>query len=534
MSPRMTVGSNDMCPWPTRVTQRRPWERIANEHQGHRSGRTPHRRSRRHRCPPVRARPAKLGLDDHLSDIDGHDDDRAADRRPPAATSSPPRSTTWRSARRRRRRRGPRRRRPRATDATSSNASASSSSASASGTGTSVTVTWPVTEVKVQVGDLVKAGRRARDRGRHHRASSRSTSAEANLGRREVAEADRPQGRDVHVARDGQGPAHEREESASRAPSPRTARRSRRATSKSSARQSLSSATAQLKRDKKAHAPAATIRQDKAAITSAEQNLASAKLQVQSGNRQAANQVTSARMSVTSAPAQLQDRDLVRRPTPPSSTDDVAIAKAEQALARRQGRARSGHDHRADRRPRHRGQRRRWRGQHRDRDRAPVQPARADRERHRGRHPVPGGRPAGDRRDQRDGRHGHRHGDLDRPRRLDVRLVASSRTRSSSPSTTRRPRRPPRETDHDGRRHGDRRDRRDRGDHRRGQPGPVRRHDHRCPARHVRRDHDRHRGGRQRDRRPGDRRSPAPGTTTPCASWPRTAPWRRAASRWAW
>ena len=98
------------------------------------------------------------------------------------------------------------------------------------------------------------------------------------------------------------------------------------------ARQAVTDAQAQLRRDRRAGAPAATLAQDRAAIRTAKQNLESAQLQARSGTRQAAVQITSAKQSLKSA--QRSYRAATSSADGATlAADEVAIANAEAALA---------------------------------------------------------------------------------------------------------------------------------------------------------------------------------------------------------
>ncbi len=217
-----------------------------------------------------------------------------------------------------------------AADATSSNASATSTSANSTGTATTVSVTWPVTAVNVQAGDLVTKGdvlATADDTT----AQLAVTQAEANLANAKAQKRTDLAGGTSTSRSSAKDQVASAKNQLSGAQSSYSSTVAQGNLQLKNARQSVASAKAQLKRDKKAHAPAATIHQDKAAITSAEQNLASARLQALSNNRSAANQVSSARLSVKSAQRSYRSANSSASDAT-IKADDVAIAQAQEAL----------------------------------------------------------------------------------------------------------------------------------------------------------------------------------------------------------
>jgi len=220
-----------------------------------------------------------------------------------------------------------------ATGASSSATSSSSSSSTGTSAGSgavSVTVVWPVTEVKVVVGDLVKQGdvlataddSTARLAVRAAEANLDSARAQRRTDLAGGTATSRAQAKD-------QVSSAQRQLTQARVSYANTVAQN--ALSLRRARQSLADARAQYAADKKAGAPAQTLQQDKAAITQASQSLESAKLQVSGGNSQAASQITSAKASLASA-----KRSYNTATTAADDAvivgDDVAIANAKTAL----------------------------------------------------------------------------------------------------------------------------------------------------------------------------------------------------------
>ena len=215
--------------------------------------------------------------------------------------------------------------------AASTGSTAASASTGATGSTATVDVTWPVTAVNVEVGDLVKAGAVL--------AVADDTSAELAVRQAEANLAAAKTQRKVDLAggtatsrASAKDQVTQASQSLSQARSSYSSTVAQNNLKVKQAQQALSAARKQYTRDKAAGAPAATLSQDKAAITQAQQSLASTRLQVAAGNRQAANQIASAKLSLKSAQRNYRtattsadDATIV--------ADDVAIAEAEQALA---------------------------------------------------------------------------------------------------------------------------------------------------------------------------------------------------------
>ena len=363
----------------------RPWERIANERQSHRGSRPARRRSRRCRRPGAGPELAQLEIGDDLPDVDGHHHHGRADgRRERQPRGGDDYELAFGET-------------PQATSGTSSATSTSSSTTSAASSASAATrrrvgvdghVTWPVTAVNVAIGDIVKAGDVLA-------VADTTTAARRDPGGgeprgREGTAPDRSRRRDLRFPCGGEGPGDEREDQLSNA----------RASYSSTVAQGNSSSSmpgsrwrtqGPVKRDRKAHAPAATIRQDKAAITPAtEPRLHEAP--GPASNRQAASQVTSAKHSMTPPSAATTAR-------PPGRRRDDRRRRRRRRPGNRPSRTpRRRSSTRRSSRPstaRHGGQRRQGRRQHGHGHRAPIDPARAQRQRGRGRHPrVKVGQPA--------------------------------------------------------------------------------------------------------------------------------------------
>ena len=222
-----------------------------------------------------------------------------------------------------------------ASSSSSSAASAASASsvsnASSGAGGASLTVTWPVTAVKVAVGDLVKQGDTL--------ATADTTTAElaVRLAEANLAAAKEQKATDLAGGTDTARQAA-KDQLTSAQQSLANARASYAGTvaqnniSLSRAQDQLDAANAKYTADKAAGAPADTLTADKASISSAEDNLTSVKLQIAGSNRQASSQVTSAKSQVTSA-----QRNYTQATSSADdatlANDDVAILNAETALA---------------------------------------------------------------------------------------------------------------------------------------------------------------------------------------------------------
>jgi multidrug efflux pump subunit AcrA (membrane-fusion protein) len=215
--------------------------------------------------------------------------------------------------------------------------SSGSSSASATGvgagsaSGTGITVTWPVIELNVGVGDIVRAGdvlAVADDLT----AELAVRVAEANLAAAKLQRANDLKGGTPDSRADAKDKLTQAKQQLSQARANYSSTVAEGNLSLKHARQALADAKAQLALDKAAGVPQQTLDQDMRGVTQAQQSLESTTLRVASSNRQALGQVTSAKLSVTtatrtykSATTSADDATIV--------ADDVAIAEAEAALA---------------------------------------------------------------------------------------------------------------------------------------------------------------------------------------------------------
>jgi HlyD family secretion protein len=217
-----------------------------------------------------------------------------------------------------------------ASSAAASSSSSSSSSNSNSNAGSGSSITWPVTTVSVNVGDNVTAGQTL--------ATADPTDAKLQL---QVAQANLDAA-NSKLSTDRKGPdattkaaAHdsvtqaETQLSQARQSASDTERQN--AVSLSQARSAVVRAEDQLATDKKDGAPAQTISGDKAAITQAEQNVASTEARNTASNHSAENQVTNASHGVTSA-IDNYDKAIAPATAAQIATDESAVASAQSSL----------------------------------------------------------------------------------------------------------------------------------------------------------------------------------------------------------
>jgi multidrug efflux pump subunit AcrA (membrane-fusion protein) len=208
----------------------------------------------------------------------------------------------------------------------------SSSSSASSGNGNS-TVAWRVTEVAVTPGQAVASGNvlaTADDSD----AQLALTVAQANLDSAEARLSSDKGGLSATDKAAAKLSVTQAKQSLSQARTSRTQTTRQNNLKLSQQKAAVSAAKRQLTADKAASPPAssAQLDQDRAAVTQAENSLASLRLQIDQSNTQAANQVRSAQNQVKSA--QLAYRSKIQGATDAQiASDEAAVATAEQAVA---------------------------------------------------------------------------------------------------------------------------------------------------------------------------------------------------------
>ncbi|MBP1704803.1 MAG: secretion protein HlyD family protein [Chloroflexi bacterium] len=233
---------------------------------------------------------------------------------------------------------------PQVTRAGSASAASSSSASAAGGSGGS-SVTWPVTEVNVSTGDLVKAGDVLAVADPLY-AELQVTIAQANLAAAEARLKSDTEGADALTRRIARTSVTQASNQLAQARQSYTDTVRQNALSVKQAKAAVTAATAQLKKDtaqlkadQAAGAPEQTIaadRQviaaDRKALTQARESYQSAQLRATASNHQAANQITNASLQLTSA-RNNYSKQVAAADDAQIASDEAAVATAESALA---------------------------------------------------------------------------------------------------------------------------------------------------------------------------------------------------------
>lgn len=219
-----------------------------------------------------------------------------------------------------------------ATLTTAGSASSSSSStASASGGGSGTSVTWPVTEVRVAVGDGVKAGDVLATADPLY-AELQVTIAQANLDAAEARLETDTVGADALTRKIARSSVTQASNQLAQARQSYTDTIRQNALSVKQARAAVTAARQQLLKDTRSGAPTQTIEADKKAWDQARENLASTEIRVTASNHQAANQVTNASLQLTSAKNNYA-KQVAGADDAQVASDEAAVATAKSALA---------------------------------------------------------------------------------------------------------------------------------------------------------------------------------------------------------
>lgn len=218
-------------------------------------------------------------------------------------------------------------------NATVQNSSSGSSSNGSSGNGSNAgaTTTWKVASVTAAPGQSVKSGDVLATADTSS-AELALTVAEANLASAQARLATDQQGLSSTDRAAAALQVTQASQALSQAKTARSQTQAQNSLKLSQQQAAVTSAKDKYATDKAdPTVPAAQLAQDQTAITNAEQQLASLKLQIAQSNQQAANQVTSASNQLTSA--KLAYSSKIAGPTSATiASDKAAIATAQQAV----------------------------------------------------------------------------------------------------------------------------------------------------------------------------------------------------------
>ncbi|HEX7473451.1 MAG TPA: HlyD family efflux transporter periplasmic adaptor subunit [Candidatus Limnocylindrales bacterium] len=206
----------------------------------------------------------------------------------------------------------------------------STTSATASTSNNSSSPTWPVTSVAVKVGDVVAAGDVLAVADPTN-AKLQLVIAQANLAAAKsklTADKSAPTSDTKASARDALRQA-QLQLSQARQNSANT--RTQNWISLTQARRAVTTANSKLAADKKAHAPSQQISADKASVSQAQDNVTSTIARVNASNDQAANQVASAQLGLTSAQHNYTTR-LAPSTAAQIASDQASVATAQSSV----------------------------------------------------------------------------------------------------------------------------------------------------------------------------------------------------------
>ena len=198
------------------------------------------------------------------------------------------------------------------------------------GGGGSSTTTWPVTEVKVTVGTLVKKGDVLAVADPTY-ANTQVALAEANLAAAQTKLATDTAGPDEATRASAQDQVNQAKQQLTNAQQNQKTTSAQNALTLRAAKDAVTAAQAKLDADVAAGAPQDVSAADQAALKAAKDKLASTQVQVTASNNQAAQQVAIAKLSVTSA-GHSYDLRIAPASAAQIASDQAAVLTAQAAL----------------------------------------------------------------------------------------------------------------------------------------------------------------------------------------------------------